>query len=209
MNYIQLTYLWPAIFVYLTYHKVNIRYPEAKQLSRIQAVLNLAELVLATNMVLLSSNVCSNPRPTSVHNSESTPPNYLNDSSFIYTRQHKRGITIAHLNFRGLCSSLDQLWVFMGKQCLDVLTISKTWLYDNITDEEVDISGYFLIRKDRNYSKGSGVAAYINNKFAFSWRADLESPNAKVVRLDLKLPHSKPLLIGSVYRAPNDDLFFD
>ena len=97
----------------------------------------------------------------------------------------------------------------MKNQTIDVFSISKTWLNINVSDEELEIEGYSLIRKDRSYANGGGVAVYIKNKFAFSHRPEFETVNLQSLWLELKIPKSKSLLISVVYRPPQDDSFFD
>jgi hypothetical protein len=46
----------------------------------------------------------------------------------------------------------------------DVVAITETWLNYKIVDEEMNISGYTLFRRDRNDEiklRGGGVAMYI------------------------------------------------
>ena len=42
----------------------------------------------------------------------------------------------------------------------------ETWPSDRMIDNELEIQGYFFIRKDGQDANGGGVGAYINSKFA-------------------------------------------
>ena len=44
-------------------------------------------------------------------------------------------------------------------------------------DDELEIEGYNLLRKDRSYANGGGVAVCMKNKHAFSHRPELETAN--------------------------------
>lgn len=121
----------------------------------------------------------------------------------------KKGIVLAHINVRGLRSSLDGLKILTSKNPIDVLTVSETWLNSNIPNQEIDLTGYNLIRKDRINGRGGGVAAFIKSKYAYVHRSDLELDGVEATWFELKLPHTKPILLASVYSPPKDDQFFD
>lgn len=61
-----------------------------------------------------------------------------------------KGITMAHLNTRSLVNKIDELRLFFQGNKIDILTISETWLDGSIEDGEISISGYQMVRKDRN-----------------------------------------------------------
>ena len=72
---------------------------------------------------------------------------------------------------------------------------------ETIQDEEVNIEGYNLIRKDR-CRNGGGVACYIRNDIHFNIREEL-TDEMESIFFDILLPKSKPILIGVIYRPPN------
>jgi hypothetical protein len=51
-------------------------------------------------------------------------------------------------------------------------SITEKRLENTVSDEEINIDTYIVLRKDRN-SKGDGVCAYIFNDLAFSLRQHL------------------------------------
>ena len=55
---------------------------------------------------------------------------------------------------------------------LDILTINETKINESVLDDEINISGFHLIRKDRNSYEG-GVLMYIRETIPFSERNDL------------------------------------
>ena len=89
-----------------------------------------------------------------------------------------------------------------------VICLSETWLDDSITDGEISIDGYCLVRRDRNRS-GGGVCMYIRNDISFSPRIDLDIDGLEVLFCDILLPKSKPIVIGTCYRAPKQTNFID
>ena len=69
---------------------------------------------------------------------------------------------MASLNIISLPKHIDELRIFMSDQVLDVLAINETSLDSTISDGELKISGYELIRRDRNRNRG-GVCFYIRS----------------------------------------------
>ena len=52
-------------------------------------------------------------------------------------------------------------------ETIDVLGISETWLFEDISDNEISFNGYSLFRYDRNdlvKKRGGGVILYIKNE---------------------------------------------
>ena len=79
---------------------------------------------------------------------------------------------------------------------------------DSITDGEISIDGYCLVRRDRNRS-GGGVCMYIRNDISFSPRIDLDINGLEVLFCDILLPKSKSILIGTCCRPPKQTDFIE
>ena len=65
-----------------------------------------------------------------------------------------------------------------------------------------------MVRKDRN-RKGGGVCIFIRSDLDFKLRHDLDNDNLEAVWIDVLLPKSKPILIGAVYRPPDQRNFIE
>ena len=73
------------------------------------------------------------------------------------TPRLKRGLRIAHLNINRLLNKLDGIRDLLSDYNLDILALSETWLTRDISDDEINISGYSVVCKDRsNPLKRSG-----------------------------------------------------
>ena len=72
----------------------------------------------------------------------------------------------------------------------------------SISNHEIKINGYDIVRKDRNRHSG-GVAICIRNTINYSIRDDLTDENLETITLEITKPKSKPFLINSWYRPPN------
>ena len=72
------------------------------------------------------------------------------------------------INCRSVLSNpnkIDHIKVLAETYAYSVIALTETWLDNTIEDHRIEISGYNVIRKDRN-SHGGGVALYIKNELA-------------------------------------------
>ena len=92
---------------------------------------------------------------------------------------------------------------------LDILTINETKINESVLDDEINISGFHLIREDRN-SYGGGVLM-IRKTTPFSERNDLLTACSLVIlSVEISKPWSKSFLVSTWYRPPGSVIrFFD
>ena len=121
---------------------------------------------------------------------------------------HRKGLHFLGLNVRSLLPKLSELRILAAKAKPATLSLSETWLDETVTDSEVAIPGYSIIRKDQN-RHGRGVCLYIRNDLSFNIRNDLQTMSIESVWIDILLPKTRPILVGSVYRPPNQQDFLD
>jgi len=82
-----------------------------------------------------------------------------------------------------------------------VISITETWLDQTVTDAEIHIQNFSVIRKDR-LRHGGGVCGYIRDGHAFNPKSDLNSDDAEFLFIELLLPRNKLIYIGTIYRPP-------
>ena len=98
--------------------------------------------------------------------------------------------------------------------------ISKESLYihlkETVPDKAVAVSGMTLVRNDRTYGTGGGVALYVNNKIPFKIRKDLNDPLFECQWVTLRpkwLPRAiSKIAVCCVYLPPSHseiDSFYD
>ena len=93
----------------------------------------------------------------------------------------------------------------MQDKPFDILTLNETRLDDSILDSEIKISGYDIIRRDRN-RYGGGVAMYIQSNISFTNRTGLVREALEQICIEVTKPKSKPFLVSSWYRSPNSKI---
>ena len=150
---------------------------------------------------------CLFPGPFSASNVSYDPKiSTSNDSIDAPKVRLVRGLKIAHLNVNRLVNKLDGVRELMSTYNFDVLTLRETWLSSNISDCEVTIPGYTLVRKDRNGStklNGGGVLFYIRDNIPFTVKKDLATNKEELLWVEINRSKCKPLLIAAAYKPPN------
>jgi exonuclease III len=84
---------------------------------------------------------------------------------------------MACLNINSLLSHIDELRIFTSSTKIDILCINETKLDSTITDQEVCLPGFEIVRRDRsvNGRYGGGVCIYIRSNINYKIRHDLHA----------------------------------
>ncbi len=71
-----------------------------------------------------------------------------------------RNVSVLYYNARSILPKIDNL----AANCLalspDVVCVTETWLNDNITDSELKLLGYTIMRLDRDRHGGGGYVIH-------------------------------------------------
>ena len=116
-----------------------------------------------------------------------------------------RGFKMASLNINSLLAHIDELRVFMSNNKLDVLAINETKLDDSISDVELNIYGYDLIRRDR-HRNGGGVCFFVKSSINYTIRPDLRLEKLENLCIEIHKTNCKPFLIVTWYRPPSSNI---
>ena len=119
----------------------------------------------------------------------------------------KKGLHCLHLNVRSLLSKIDELKIIAQQSRAAVIAVTETWLDCSVLDNEINIAGYVVIRRD-GQRDGGGVCLYIRSDLAFNPRSDISHPDVEKIWVELLLPHFRPILIGACYRPPTANNFY-
>jgi hypothetical protein len=135
----------------------------------------------------------------------------------------KKQLTLVHMNIQSLYMSsvsnkrvkLDEIIsTFAIEKEIYIITMSETWLHDQIDDKLIEIPGYSKpFRKDRPGRRGGGVVAFVTNNIVCKRLTELEPANIDLLWLELMLS-GKKVIIGIGYRPPKQnseevDVFMD
>ena len=110
-----------------------------------------------------------------------------------------KGLVMASLNINSLLAHIDEFRVFI------LFQLMKKKLDCSINDNEVYLSGYEIVRKDRktNGRHGGGVCIYVKCNLNDKIREDLSSDELEYLTIEIIKPRSRPLLKSTWYRPPD------
>ena len=146
-------------------------------------------------LILLSGDVSLNPGSCQ----------YLPDNDDKFKPFGKRGLHFLHINVNSLLSKIDELREVVGHIKPAILAITESKLDSSVSYQEVNISGYSILRSDRNRYGGSS-ASYVRADLCFNKR-NVFSNSIENVFFDLLISKLKPLLIVIFYRPSNLNTF--
>ena len=115
-----------------------------------------------------------------------------------------KGLHFGNLNINIIPSKIEQLRSLLINSNILVLQITETKLDNSVNNEEVEIDGDNLIQSDRN-SKGGGIVHYIKNNISFNYH---RNPSENIL-IDILLTKPKPIMLGIIYRPPDQSSFPD
>ena len=89
----------------------------------------------------------------------------------------RKGLTMASLNINSLLAHIDDLRVFIENSNIDILAINETQLDSSVDDDQVYLTGFDIIRKDRlhNGRSGGGVCIYLRSILNFRITLDSQT----------------------------------
>ena len=112
-----------------------------------------------------------------------------------------------HLNINSLLPKIDELRTVARDTKSAIIALTESKLDATIFDSEISISGYNVLRKDRN-RHGGGVTCYIRSDISFNI-LNIFSLEIGNIFVDILLPKTKAFTVGILYRPPNDSNFLD
>ena len=123
--------------------------------------------------------------------------------SCLHKIKNLRGFKI--LNINSLLRQADELCLMLPNSKIGVFAVNESKIDSSITDNEISVPGYNMIRIDRN-KYGGGVVVYTREVHSFKERKDLNLENLEMICCEINKPQSKPTLISAWYRLPNSEM---
>ena len=87
------------------------------------------------------------------------------------------------------------------------MCLTETLLDDTISDNELHINGYSLLRNDRKRD-GGGCAIYIHHSLNFTYIDSLYSEYVESIWCNIKPCSGECILVGCIYRPPSSTLSY-
>ena len=133
------------------------------------------------------------------------------DNSHISTTQSEKtqkskhktyGLKIGCINARSLYPKIDEIHQIIHKHEFDILGINETWLDVFISDHELLIDHYDLLRHDRN-RQGGGVCLFVRKSLKYS---TVQTVKDKLESIWINVAfNNNNVGIGCMYRPPSAD----
>ena len=126
------------------------------------------------------------------------------------TKLETNGVKLTHINVNGLLNKLSEIKFLLLETKLDILAITESHLNPDVKDEQIQIEGNNIARKDRATDNNwGGCLIYFSDSLTAFEREDLyTTSDIEQVWIDLTISSQK-LLVGSVYRTPYDITFYE
>ena len=83
-----------------------------------------------------------------------------------------KGFKVCQINIASLIKHYDEFLLYMQNRLFDIITLNETRLDSSVLNGEIEITGYDIVRRDPNRSRG-GVAMYIRSHIPYTIRNDL------------------------------------
>lgn len=119
-----------------------------------------------------------------------------------------RGMGLGHLNVNGLRSKIHEIRHFMSVSKFKIFGCSESNLNENINSNLVNISGFTLLREDRNHKYKGGVALYISENLSYERISiNVKFPvNSSVMVVRVTVKFSKPFIVVLIYCPPDENI---
>ena len=91
-----------------------------------------------------------------------------------------RSFTLVSLYITSLPPHVVEVRAWLNEQNIDVIAFNETRLDNSITDNQLKLKNYELLRKDLNRN-GGGVCVYIKNPINFRVRNDLMTNETEAI----------------------------
>ena len=101
---------------------------------------------------------------------------------------------------RSLLPHFSEIKHILLQEKYDILGLNKTWLNHNISDSQVQISNYTLIRVDRT-TRGGGVGMYFRSSFKYEILKSMQSECLEQLWVKFKFNNTS-YIFGCIYRPP-------
>ena len=125
---------------------------------------------------------------------------------------HKQQFSIMSSNIQSINAKIDELKAFVIEMeqlnfQFDAICLQETWLDDTQDTSLIQLDNYTCITQSKSSRSKGGLLIYLNNKYRYK---TITTPNHstdwenQVIKITGGILHHKSLLLGNIYRPPND-----
>nr|VZI45770.1 unnamed protein product [Spirometra erinaceieuropaei] len=106
---------------------------------------------------------------------------------------------------QSILPKLDELKIHICDLSPDIVSLTETWLSENVDDRELMLPGFQLSRRDRRERQGGGVVTYVKHGLLVSEKTEQFACSAETIWLNIRVPGSHSLEVLTAYRPPRSD----
>nr|VZI31187.1 unnamed protein product [Spirometra erinaceieuropaei] len=106
---------------------------------------------------------------------------------------------------QSILPKLDELKIHICELSPDIVSLTETWMSENVDDRELVLPGFQLFRRDRRERQGGGVVTYVKHGLLVSEKTEQFACSAETIWLTIRVPGSHSLEVLTVYRPPRSD----
>ena len=110
-----------------------------------------------------------------------------------------KGLHFCNLNVHHIVPKIYELRISMARdKCPDIFGMCETFLTASISDDQIAIDDFDILRKDRSDTQnkvGGGVILYTRKSINYRRRHEIETSNIETLWAEITLPNAKPFLI--------------
>nr|VZI33590.1 unnamed protein product [Spirometra erinaceieuropaei] len=126
-------------------------------------------------------------------------------SGTIIKRPKNLKLTFFYTNVQSILPKLDELKIHICDLSPDIVSLTETWLSENVDDRELILPVFQLFRRDRRERQGGGVVTYVKHGLLVSEKTEQFACSAETICLTIRVPGSHSLEVLTVYRPPRSD----
>ena len=118
----------------------------------------------------------------------------------------KDGLRIGYLNINHAINKLTDITsvLFNSGRNFHVFCFAESRLSNHVSDSDVSMPGYSVMRLDPQTHKDTGLLLYFSHSVNLKRASHLEQHNTESIWIEVCLNRSKPILMGFTYRNPSE-----
>lgn len=124
----------------------------------------------------------------------------------------KFGFKVGYLNVCHLLNKISDIHTILSNanNCFHAFGFSETRLIDTVSDHMISVPGYNTIRRDAQAKLETGLVLYVHQSVNYKQINNFDKYGIECIWLQIHLKGTKPMLIGFLYRNPDERIeWFD
>lgn len=176
-----------------------------------------ANSTAARRILLLAGDIQVNPGPvqsTRLRNNQGDNTLRIQREDYLCNSAKamslgSNSLNIAHINIRSLRNKVDEVRLLLSVCKFDILSITETHLDDTISDRQLEVENYKIVRRDRpTGTSGGGCLVYVTTQICTQRMRSLENEQIEGIWLKLQID-SRAFIVGTIYRPSDNYNFFE